>query len=250
MIKYKTDEEIKIMQAGGLRLRKVVKELMPQIKAGMTTLQIDNQAENLIKRMGGESSFKRVPNYYWSTCLSINDQIVHTPPSKKVVKSGDILTVDIGMFYQGYHTDYSDTFVVGNKTDKETNKFLNTGKNALIKAIGKAKKGNRLGDISQSIEQSIKKEGYFIIKELTGHGVGKDLHEEPFIPGFSDRPIKDTMLIKTGLVIAIEVIYAKSTGEMKYEKKDDWSIATADGSISACFEHTVAVTDTNTIILT
>ncbi len=250
MIKYKSAEEIKIMQEGGLRLQKVVRELMPQIKVGMTTLQIDNEAEKLIRKMGGEPSFKRVPNYHWATCLPINDQIVHTPPSNRVIKNGDVLKVDIGMFYKGFHTDYADTFIIGKKDDKEVNKFLETGRITSDKAIKKAVRGNKIGEISQTIKREIEGNEFSIIKELTGHGVGRELHEEPFIPGFLDRPIDKTLKIKPGLVIAIEVIYAKGSGEMVYEKQGDWSIATADGSISACFEHTIAVTDTNTIILT
>ena len=249
MVKLKTKEEIEVMKEGGRRLREVVKELFLQIKAGMTTKQIDNKAEELIIKMGGEPSFKKVKGYQWSTCLSVNEQIVHTPPSNRVLREGDILTVDIGMFYKGLHTDYADTLAVG-KVDEKVERFLQTGKKTLELAINKVIKGARLGEISLTIQKEIEAKGYSIVKQLTGHGVGRDLHEDPSIPGFLDRSKEKTLTIKPGLVIAIEVIYAMGDGAMVHESPDDWSIRTADRSLSACFEHTVAVTDTNTLILT
>ena len=249
MIKLKTDKEIKIMTEGGARLRKVVKELMPQIKAGMTTAQIDNKAERLIIKMGGEASFTKVTGYFWSTCLPVNEQIVHTPPSNRVLQDGDILTVDIGMYYKGYHTDFADTVAIG-KVDKKTDRFLETGKKTLTLAIKKVKKGRRIGEISRTIQDEIEGVGYSIVRELTGHGVGRDLHEDPNIPGFLDSPVENTIMIRQGMVIAIEVIYAIGGGKMVHEENDDWSIKTKDMSLSACFEHSVAVTDINTLILT
>ena len=249
MIKLKTKAEIETIKEGGRRLREVVKEFFPQIKAGMTTKQIDNKAEELIINMGGEPSFKKVKGYQWSTCLSVNEQIVHTPPSNRVLREGDILTVDIGMFYKGLHTDYADTLAVG-KVDEKVERFLQTGKKTLELAINKVIKGARLGEISLTIQKEIEAKGYSIVKQLTGHGVGRDLHEDPSIPGFLDRPKEKTLTIKPGLVIAIEVIYALGDGEMIHEAKEPWSIKTADNSLSACFEHTIAITDTNTLILT
>jgi len=249
------------MKEGGRRLKEVVRELRPQIKAGMTTAQIDKIAESLIVKKGGQPSFKKVRDYFWSTCLTVNEQIVHTPPSAKVLKTGDILTVDIGIYYKGFHTDYADTVAIG-KIDVEIIKFLAKGKKTLDLAIKKLKIGNRLGQISQVIEKEITGAGYSIVKELTGHGIGRELHEDPYIPGFLDRTEKQTPTIKPGLVIAVEVIYSLGSGEMMHETENNWSIRTSDSSLSACFEHTVAVTyepeqsslqgetDTNTIILT
>lgn len=249
MINYKTKEEIELIKEGGRKLREVVKELTTEIKAGVKTSQIDNKAEELIRELGGESSFKRVPNYKWSTCLCINEQIVHTPPSDRVLKEGDILTIDIGMFYKGFHTDSADTIAIG-KVNKRIEIFLQSGKKTLQLAIKEMTLGNRIGQISQTIEKSIEKAGYSIVEELTGHGVGIDLHEDPQIPGFLDKPIEKTLSIGSGLVVAIEVIYAMGNGAMEYEKPEGWSIRTRDRSISACFEHTVAVTDNGSIILT
>ena len=250
MVNLKSDKEITIIAEGGRRLKMVVKDLLPLIKAGITTKDIDDKAEELIKKQGGESSFKTVPGYLFSTCTPINEQIVHTKPCDRVLIEGDVLTLDIGMLYKGWHTDYAITKIVGGQSkDEKINKFLKIGEDALYLAIKKAKIGNRLGLISEVIEREITGNGYFIIKELTGHGIGKKLHEDPYVFGFVDQPINRSLLIKKGLVIAIEIIYAMGTEIMIYEK-DNWSIITKDRSLSACFEHTIAVSDQGPIILT
>lgn len=250
MIDIKTEEEIAIMKEGGRKLRNVVQALLKNIESGMTTLEIDKMAEDLIIKEGGESSFKKVDNYYWSTCLTINEQVVHTPPSDRKLKKGDVFTLDIGMYFKGYHTDFATTFCVDQKPDNETYRFLETGKRALTKAISQAKMGNRLGNISETIQKEIEDVGYFIMKDLTGHGIGKELHEDPYVFGYNERPINKTLVIKPGLVIAIEVIYSKGTEEITHEKNNDWSIISADSSLTACFEHTVAVTEKETLVLT
>ena len=250
MIKLKNDKEILTMKEGGRRLRLIVKELKRIIKPGITTLEIDQEAEKLIKEFKGEPSFKKVKGYFFSTCLPINEQIVHTPPSGRVIKEGDVLTLDIGFYYQGYHTDFAETWIVGENEDKEIKKFLDTGKRALYKAIDQAKVGNYLGQISQIIQKEIEGNGYFIIKELTGHGIGKKLHEDPWVFNYVNMPVERTIKIKPGLTIAIEVIYSMGTEGMRREKKDPWSMATDDGSLAACFEHTIAVLENKTLILT
>lgn len=250
MVNLKTDNEIEVMAEGGRRLKMVVKDLLPLIKPGISTKEIDDQAEKLIRAQGGKSSFKTVSGYNFSTCTPINEQIVHTKPSGRILKTGDVLTLDIGMLYKGWHTDYAITKVVGGQSkNPEINKFLKIGEETLYLAIKKAQVGQRLGSISEVIEKEITGNGYFIIKELTGHGIGKKLHEDPYVFGFVDKPINKSPLIKKGLVIAIEVIYAMGTDSMIYEK-DNWSIITEDRSISACFEHTIAVTDQGPVILT
>lgn len=250
MIKLKTDKEIAIMQEAGRRLRKVMRGLLPTVKPGITTKQIDQKAEELIVKLGGEPSFKRVKNYSWATCLPINEQIVHTPPSKRQLKNGDVLTIDIGFYLNGLHTDHAVTFIVGDKKDPNVKRFLEVGKRTLEKAIPKVKKGNYLGEVSKAIEEGIGKAGYHIVQELTGHGIGHELHEDPLVPGFLNGPVGKTLKIKPGLVIAVEVIYAMGTSRMKFEKGSDWSIVTKDGSLSACFEHTIAVTEEKALILT
>ena len=250
MVKLKTEKEINIMQEGGKKLRQVVNTLRPLIKPGITTEAIDKAATQLLIKAGGEPSFNKVGGYQWCSCLCVNEQVVHTPPSGRKLQAGDLFTIDIGMFYQGFHTDYSDSFVIGEASDPAVKHFLEVGKNALNKAIHQAKPGNYLGKISQAIETVIYGHGYFILKELTGHGVGRTLHEDPYIPGYLDRPVYKTMKLKPGMVIAIEVIYSMGSERIAYEPGNDWSLITADRSLSACFEHTVAINNKNGFILT
>ena len=249
MVDYKTDDEIRIMSEGGKKLAEVYEKIRKITKPGITTLEIDNFAEKEIKKSGGEPAFKKVPGYRWSTCLCINDQVVHTPPTRRHVKEGDVLTVDIGIYFEGLNTDKADTFTVGKESDK-VKSFLAAGRSALDKAITTAKENKRIGDISQMIQQEIEGRGYFVIRDLTGHGVGKKLHEDPSIPGYIDKPVEKTPLLKKGLTIAIEVIYAENKTDIVYEKGDNWSLITEDGSIAACFEETVAIVSNKTLILT
>ena len=237
------------MSESGKRLRDVMTDLIHYIKPGISTDAIDKKAEFLIKKNNAEPSFKRVEGYSWSTCLPINEQIVHTPPSSRILTDSDILTVDIGVFYMGYNTDYAITFPV-QKSTIQTDIFLSTGKKTLTKAISEVRLGNHIGDVSQVIQKKIEHAGYSIVPELTGHGIGKELHEDPFVPCFLDQQIKKTIKMQVGLVLAIEVIYAMGKGKIKNEKGSDWSLITADKSLSACFEHTVAITDKGTVILT
>lgn len=250
MIHYKTEEEIQIMTECGAKLREAVRLLLPTVKVGQTTQEIDKRAEKLILSQGAEISFNKVKGYSWSTCLPINEQVVHTPPGTRVLKKGDVLTIDIGAYYRGFHTDYATTFVVGGTADPKIEKFLKVGKDTLDKAIEQARVNNHLGDISRVIEEGIYSNGYHIMEQLTGHGVGRELHEDPFVPGYLDKSVEKTLKIRNGLIVALEVIYSMGTEHIANEKGDNWSIVTADGSLSACFEHTVAITDKNTFILT
>lgn len=250
MIKLKSPQEIKTIQEAGIKLRQVVVELMPQIKIGATTNFINKQAELLIKKNGGETSFGKVKNYHWATCLPINEQAVHTPPSGRTLKDGDVLTVDIGLYYQEFHTDFATSFIVGGKKEVDTVKFLEVGKRALNKALTQVKSGGYLGALSKAIQQEVESNGYKLLKELTGHGIGRDLHEDPFVLQYLDRPIEKTIKMQEGLVIAVEVIYSQNTEKIAYEKGSDWSIVSSDGSLTACFEHTVAITPDGPVIIT
>lgn len=250
MITYKSAAEIEIMRIGGEKLKAVMKQLVPHIKAGITTKELNKIAEDLIREQGADISFNKVEGYKWAVCVPINEQVVHTPPTKRVLKDGDVLTVDIGAYFKGFHTDHAITVVVGGKSTPEIDKFLQVGREALDLAIAQAKVGNRIGHISQAIEEKVVGAGYTIMKQLTGHGVGTELHEDPFIPGFLSKPVEKTMKLKAGMVLALEVIYSMGSGDIAYEEGQDWSIITADKSMSACFEHTVALTDKNTLVLT
>ena len=250
MITYKTDAEIEIMRAGGTKLKATMKQLVPQVRAGMTTNDINTLAEKYLHEQGAELSFNKVEGYKWAVCVPINEQVVHTPPTKRILKDGDMLTIDIGAYYQGFHTDYATTLVVGGKLTPKIDAFLKAGKEALELAIEQAHVGKRIGHISEAIEKKIVGAGYTIMKQLTGHGVGHELHEDPFIPGYVTKSIEKTMKLKPGMVLALEVIYSMGSAEIAYEEGQEWSIITADKSMSACFEHTIAITDKNTLVLT
>ncbi|MBI2029301.1 type I methionyl aminopeptidase [Candidatus Gottesmanbacteria bacterium] len=244
-----TDSEDKIsaMREGGQILGKILKELLNQVKPGVDTIKIDELAGRLIKESGGIASFKTVNGYKWSTCISVNDEVVHGVPDD-VILEGDIVCIDVGLLYKGYHTDTAWTVQAGR--DREIEKFLRVGEETLYKAIDQARVGNRIGQISKVIQDGVTGNGYFVVKSLVGHGVGKTLHESPQIPGYIHGKIENTMLIRPGMTLAIEVIYAMGTSEIEYKNDDGWTIVTADGSLSAVFEHTILVTDGKPEILT
>lgn len=250
MVKLKTEDEIAIMKEGGAILRSVVDEVIPWIKPGLRTEEIDKKAEELIRKKGGLPSFQTVKGFKWTTCLPVNEQAVHTPPSKRVLEDGDIITLDIGVLYKGFHTDFAYSKIVGNNKDAEKEKFLKVGKETLDKAIKMVKLGEYLGTIAEFIHDEITKHGYFILKELTGHGIGRDLHEDPYVLNYLDRPVQKTYKIKPGFVFALEIIYSMGTEEIIYQADNHWSINTKDGSLSGWFEKTLAVTEEKTFILT
>lgn len=255
-VKIKTDEEIKIMAEGGAKLGRVKRGLAAAVKAGVSAWDIEKLAVELIKKEGAEISFNKVPGYSWATCISVNEGLVHGIPTKDLIfKKGDVVSVDTGIYFKGFHTDTSIT--VGIDLTPENKKFLNVGRNALEKAISKARIGNYIYDISQAIESTIEGAGYTTIKALVGHGVGRDLHEDPQIPCFvpalarRDRPgrIQDSPKIVRGMVLAVEVMYALGSDKVEV-LEDGWTIAMKDGKISGLFEETVAVTESGPKVLT
>ncbi|MFH0773192.1 MAG: type I methionyl aminopeptidase [bacterium] len=250
MITYKTNAEIEIMKECGVKLKNVMKKLTPQIRAGVTTNDINALAEQYIQEEGAELSFSKVEGYKWAICVPINEQVVHTPPTSRILKNGDVLTIDIGAYYKGFHTDHAITVIVGGKSTPEIERFLGVGREALDRAVEQARAGKRIGHISEAIEKAVTGAGYTIMKQLTGHGVGRELHEDPFIPGYVTKKIEKTAELRPGMVLALEVIYSMGSGEIAYEKGQEWSIITEDKSMSACFEHTIAITDKNTLVLT
>lgn len=244
----KTPEQIESMVRGGKILHDAVKHAEKVIKAGMTTLQLNDDIEAFIVSQGGEGGFKRVPGYSWATCICINEQVVHTPPSDRIIQDGDVVTVDVGVFLDGLHTDSATTVQVGTQTADVT-QFLETGKRALGKALKQAVAGKHIGNISHAFQTEIEGAGYSIIKELTGHGVGKDLHEDPYIPCYSRGSIEKTEKLKPGMTLALEVMYAMGRPEIENEP-GGWSIKMADNSLAATFEHSIAITEKRTLILT
>lgn len=248
MIHYKTSQDIGNMKHAGAILHETLEKAASMVTPGISTREIDAFIDSFILSKGAEPGFKRVDGYSWASCICVNEEIVHTPPSDRVISDGDVVTIDAGAYYKGLHTDSATTVQAGTQTPEIT-RFLDTGKQALNNALKVAVMGNRIGDISQALFTTIESAGYSIVRDLTGHGVGKDLHEDPFVPCFVDKPIAKTLELKPGLVIAVEVMYAMGKGKMSYND-DEWSIKTADNSLAACFEHTIAITKNGSLILT
>ncbi len=249
MINTKSPQEIEIMTEGGAKLSQILGELANNVQPGITTLEIDTQAERLLLSTGGEPSFKKVPGYKFSTCTTVNEEVVHGLPTKYVLKDGDILSIDIGLFYKGFHTDTSVTIPVG-KISPETQLFIEAGRKSLKNAVTAAKSGGTVWDISHAMEIPIKENGFSPVTSLTGHGIGKNLHEEPSIPCFTIGSQKHSAKLGPGMCLAIETIYNKGSAEVIYKNEDNWTISTRDHSLSGLFEVTVAITSKGTRILT
>jgi methionyl aminopeptidase len=248
MINIKTPEEIRLMSEGGKKLGRIKKALAGAVKEGIRASDIEELAVKLIKEEGAEPSFMKVPGYFWATCVNVNEGLVHgIPVSNVIFRKGDIVSIDVGVYYKGFHTDTS--ISVGIDLSSENKHFYNTGKEALACAIKEAKEGNFIYDISKAIEDTIEKEGYTTIKALVGHGVGRDLHEDPQIPCFTPVPRQESARIKNGMVLAIEVMYAAGSDKVEV-LSDGWTIAMRDGKISGLFEDSVAVTEAGTLVLT
>lgn len=242
----KTDEEIKLMQKAGEICALALKRVVNNIRPGIPTLELDNIAREEIEKRGATSSFMTVEDYKWTICTTINEQVVHGIPSTRTLKSGDILSIDIGALYKGFHSDQAITVGVG-KVDKGKRIFIETGRKVLEKAIKKVRVSNHIEDISSVIQEGIEGAGYSVVDSLTGHGIGRNLHEEPLVPGVGKKGKGPK--IESNMVLAIEVIYAQGSGDVFIEK-DGWTISTEDGTTGAVFEKTVAVKQGGPIVLT
>ncbi|MDP3143033.1 MAG: type I methionyl aminopeptidase [Candidatus Omnitrophota bacterium] len=252
-ITIKTEEEIEILKQGGKILSDVLKELEILAKPGINTGFLNQKAREMILTRGAlpsfegyKSSFSDRP-YPAAMCVSLNNVVVHGLPSEKVVlKEGDILKLDLGVKYKNFFTDAAFTIGIGKMTD-EKNKLINVTKRALELAINAVKPGNHIGDIGYVIENYVEREELSVVKVLVGHGVGFAVHEEPSIPNYGK--IGEGLVLKSGMVLAIEPMVTLESGEVKLSK-DGFGYETVDGSFSAHFEHTVAVTDNGCLILT
>ncbi|MDO8657239.1 MAG: type I methionyl aminopeptidase [Candidatus Levybacteria bacterium] len=254
MINIKTQEEIKLMSEGGEILAGVMDKVLSYIKVGVSEIELDKLAQDLILEKGGRPAFKMVKNYNHTLCISTNDAVVHGVPSIYKFKEDDVVGIDCGVYFKGFNVDAAWTIIVENGKLKvendEKRKFLQTGERALEEAVKMAKVGNRVGHISKTIQDTVEGNGYSVVRSLVGHGVGRKLHEEPEVPGFINSRINETPLLKEGMTIAIEVIYNMGKSDVIYKGSDNWTIRTADGSISGLFESTVAITEDGPIILT
>lgn len=252
MIHYKSKEEIEIMKTGGKMLSEVLWEVMDAVKPGVTEAELDKLAEKLIREKGGFPGFKKVRGYKYSICASTNDVVVHGIPGGRKLKAGDVIGVDCGVFYKGFHTDMSESRRVPGHDAKhdEIDTFLEVGKHALEEAIKLAVIGNHVGHISKKIQDIVEKQhAYSIVRSLIGHGVGKELHEAPEVPGYLADPIEKTPPLKEGMTIAIEVIYNMGSHDVVLDT-DGWTIRTADGKVAGLYERTVAITKDGPLLLT
>jgi len=247
MIIYKNEEEIKLLRQAGKIVALTHQYLKPYIKPGISTKELDSLAEKFILSQGATCSFKGYQGFPGAICTSVNDVLVHGIPSKDVIlKDGDIISVDIGACYKGYHGDSAWTYAVGNVSDEIKELMLDSEKSLFI-GLEQVKPGNRISDIGSAIQTYLESKGYGVPRDYTGHGVGKDIHEDPIIPnyGIPNRGPK----IASGMVFAIEPMV--TLGE-HYTRTlfDDWTVKTIDGKVTAHYEHTVVVTDDGYEILT
>ena len=242
----KTKEEIEIMARAGKILAKILDELKKEVKPGIRTKDLEIKARELMREYKVKPAFLGYEGYPASICTSVNDIIVHGIPSEYQLKEGDILSLDLGIKYKGYYADMAVTLPVG-KISEEAQRLIRVTKKALKRAIKKARPGNTIGDIGNTIQRYVEKRGFYVIKELCGHGIGRELHEEPQILNYGKR--HTGAKLKEGMVFCIEPMVAMGGGRIK-KAPDGFGYATADGSLSAHFEHMIAITKNGRKVLT
>ncbi|SDN58744.1 methionyl aminopeptidase [Fictibacillus solisalsi] len=246
MIICKTPREIDLMREAGRIVALTHEELKKHIKPGVTTKELDNIAEKFIRSQGAIPSFKDYNGFTGSICTSVNEELVHGIPGKRVLNHGDIISLDIGAKYKGYHGDSAWTYGVG-EISEESQKLLDVTEQSLFKGLEKAKAGARLTDISHEIQVYAEAEGFSVVREYVGHGVGQELHEDPQIPHYG--PPGKGPILKKGMVLAIEPMINAGSRYVK-TLSDNWTVVTTDGKWCAHFEHTVAITEEGYEILT
>ena len=246
MITIKTQEEINIIAEGGKILANTLKELAKMAKPGITTLELNRAAEALILSSGGKPAFKGYEGFPFALCASVNENIVHGFPSNYALKDGDILKLDLGVLYKGFNTDSAITVAVGN-VSFEAKRLVNVTKKSLRLGIKKAKIGNTIGDIGNTIQRFVEDQGFGVVRDLCGHGIGKTVHEDPKVPNFGKRGSGEKLA--EGMVICIEPMVTMGDYNIK-PSKDGYGYATKDNSLSAHFEHTIAITAKGPVILT
>ncbi len=245
MISIKSEREIELMKHAGYINYLTHQEVAKNIKPGISTKALNDIAHKFIIDNGCTPSFLNFEGYPASICISINDEVVHGIPSKRKIKEGDIVSVDIGVCYKGYHSDSANTYIVGH-VSKEVEDLVNNTKKSLYEGLSVIKDGVKISDIGSKIENFAKKNNLGVVRELVGHGVGTSVHEEPDVPNYYTN---DFTRLKSGMVIAVEPMLNLGCEDI-YMEDDDWTIKTDDGKPSAHFEHTVLVTKDGYVILT
>ena len=247
MIVLKTKHELEVMLDACRISAQALQYAGELVKPGLTTGELDLKIEHFIRSQGAVPSFKGYGGFSGSACLSINNEIIHGIPSPhRMIHEGDIVSVDVGAFYNGYHGDNAATFPAGSVSE-EAQALMDATKQSLYEGIRQAIPGNRIGDIGHAVQEYVEARGFSVVREYVGHGVGKELHESPEVPNFG-QPGRGVRLA-AGMVIAIEPMINAGRRQVK-QMPDGWTVVTADGSLSAHFEHTIAITDNGPVILT
>lgn len=234
----KVKERNKRMREGGKIIVEILREVLDHVEPGVTTKQLDELAESLCELKGVKPGFKGYEGFPNTICVGPNDNVVHGIPDDRNLEEGDILSVDMGIVYEGVYLDMARTVGVG-KIDSKTQKFLDTVEKSLYNAIEQAIPGNKVGDIGYAIQSTVEPVGYSVVREMVGHGVGERLHEEPMIPGVGEKGVGGGLY--EGQTLAIEAIVNMGESGIKISKKDGWTSKTLDGSLSALFENSVIV---------
>lgn len=245
-IKIKTPDELKLMRSACAVAAEILDDIGAFIKPGVTTQQVDDFAAGQIKARGGKSAFLGYRKYPRHVCISVNDEVVHGLAGERELRFGDIVSVDVGVSYKGFIGDNARTFAAGG-CGVPAQRLLDVTEQALYLGIAAAKPANRVTDISRAIQDFVEGNGFSVVREFVGHGVGRAMHEEPQVPNFVDRKMNEKL--RPGMTIAIEPMVNAGRPEVKI-LKDGWTVVTQDGSLSAHFEHTVLITDGEPEILT
>lgn len=235
----KSKDEIEYIRKSSLLVGKTLAEVARHLKPGITTGQLDAIAEKFIRENGGSPSFKGYHGYKHSLCISVNEEIVHGIPGERIIQDGDVVSVDCGVFMNGFHGDSAYTFPVGDVTEEKL-QLLRVTKTSLYRGIAKAKPGNRIGDISAAVQEYAEANGYGVVRELVGHGIGRTLHEKPEVANYGKKGAGP--ILKPGMTIAIEPMINMGTRQIR-QLSDGWTVITQDKKPAAHFEHTIAITD-------
>jgi methionyl aminopeptidase len=247
MISLKSERELDLMRKAGSIVAQILEEMCTMAKPGVSTGELDRYAESRCKDLKSLPAFKGYHGFPASVCISINDEVVHGIPStKRVLKEGDIVGLDFGVIYDGWYGDSARTIAIG-KVDSATQQLLDATRESLMRGIEQCREGNRVFDIGHAIQNYVEGFGYGVVREFVGHGIGRALHEEPQVPNYG--PKGKGLLLKAGMVLAIEPMINAGSHEVKV-LKDGWTAVTVDHSLSAHFEHTVAITPKGPEILT
>ena len=246
MIRIKTPEQIKIMAEGAKILAKIMKELEKKVQPGITTKELDRLAEELVLNYETICSFKGYDGFPACLCTSINEEIVHALPSDRILKEGDIISLDLGIIYKDFHSDMAVTLPVG-KVTPEIQRLIKITKKALKRGIKKIRPGNTTGDIGNTIQRYVEDQGFNVVRDLCGHGIGRELHEDPQILNYGKRHKGEEL--KEGMVICLEPMVTVGDWQLK-KSEDGFGYETRDGSLSAHFEHTIVVTKDGSRVLT